>query len=97
MTAYIVARVAVSDPSLLKEYMAETPTIISKYHGKFIARGGPTVTFEGPAESRRIIIIEFPNMADAEAFYNSPEYTEARKLRNGVAVAEFIAVEGINP
>ena len=34
-------------------------------------------------------------MADAEAFYNSEEYFEARKLRDSVAVAEFIAVDGI--
>ena len=95
MTAYIVARVEVADPAMLKDYMATTPPIIAKYHGKFIARGGTTVTFEGPTESRRIILIEFPDLSDAEAFYNSPEYSEARKLREGVAIAEFIAIEGI--
>ena len=95
MTAYIVARVDVDDPTLLKDYMAASPPIIAKYRGKFIARGGPAVTFEGPAESRRIVIIEFPNLSDAEAFYNSPDYSEARKLREGVAIAEFIAIESI--
>jgi uncharacterized protein (DUF1330 family) len=95
MPAYIVARVDVADPALLKDYMAATPPIIEKYHGKFIARGGRTVTFEGPNESRRIVVIEFPALADAEAFYRSPEYVEARRLREGIAVAEFIAVEGV--
>ena len=95
MTAYVIARVEVDDPTLLKDYMAATPPIIAKYRGRFIARGGPTVTFEGPAESRRIVLIEFPDLSDAEAFYYSPEYSEARKLREGIAIAEFIAVEGI--
>ncbi len=95
MAAYIVARVDVADPSLLKDYLNATPPIVEKYHGKFIARGGSTVTLEGPEEMRRIVLIEFPSLADAEAFYRSQEYSEVRKLRDGVAVAEFIAVDGI--
>lgn len=95
MTAYVIARVEVDDPAKLKDYMTATPPIIEQYRGRFIARGGPTVTLEGPGESRRIVIIEFPSLNAAEAFYHSPEYTRARKLREGVAVAEFIAVEGI--
>jgi uncharacterized protein (DUF1330 family) len=95
MPAYIVARVDVRDPELLQNYLAATPSIIEKYHGRFIVRGGSTVTLEGPTESRRIVIIEFPELADAEAFYKSPEYSEVRKLRENIAVAEFIAVDGI--
>ena len=95
MTAYIIARVEVDDPTLLKGYMSATPPIIAKYGGRFIARGGTTITLEGPMESRRIVLIEFPELADAEAFFNSPEYSAARKLREGIAIAEFIAVEGI--
>ena len=96
MPAYIVARVAVDDPALLKEYLSATPPIIEKYRGKFIARGGSTITLEGPTESRRIVIIEFPELSDAEVFYHSPEYSEARKLRKGVAVADFIAINGVS-
>lgn len=95
MPAYIVARVDVRDPELLRDYLAATPAIIEKYRGRFIARGGTTVTLEGPTESRRIVIIEFPELADAEAFYKSPEYSGVRKLRENIAVAEFIAVDGI--
>ncbi len=95
MAAYIVARVSVADPSLLKDYLNATPQIVERYGGKFIARGGPTITLEGPEETRRVVIIEFPSMADAEAFYRSREYSQAKKLRADVAVAEFIAVDGI--
>jgi len=95
MPAYIVIRLEADEPALLKDYQAVAPQIIEKYHGNFIVRGGSTVTLEGPAETRRIVIIEFPKMSDAEAFYNSPEYLEARKLREGIAIAEFVAVEGV--
>lgn len=95
MSAYMIIRIQADDPGLLKNYQAATPTIIEKYKGRFIARGGKVVTLEGPEEPRRIVIIEFPELADAEAFYRSPEYSQARKLREGLAVAEFIAVEGV--
>lgn len=96
MTAYIVARIDVKDPTRLKAYQTAAPPIIEKYGGRFIARGGSITTLEGPAESLRIVIIEFPSLSQAEAFYHSPEYSEARKLREGVAIAEFIAIEGVN-
>ena len=79
----------------MKEYQAAAPPIIEQYGGRYIARGGQVVTLEGPEESRRIVILEFPTLADAEAFYHSPEYAAARKLREGVAAAEFITVDGL--
>ena len=95
MAAYLIARVDVEDIALLKDYLAATPPVIEQYRGKFIARGGTTITFEGPEETRRIVLIEFPSLSDAKAFYHSREYAEVRKLREGLAVGEFIAVEGI--
>ncbi len=95
MAAYLIARLAVADPASLANYLKATPPVLAKYDGKFIARGGTTVTLEGPQETRRIVILEFPTLDDAQAFYHSPEYAEARELRNGIAVAEFIAVDGV--
>jgi uncharacterized protein (DUF1330 family) len=95
MPAYIIVRMHVDEPALMKPYQQATPAVVAKYGGRFLARGGATVTLEGPEESRRIVIIEFPTMEDAQAYYQSPEYTAAHKLREGVAVAEFIAVAGL--
>lgn len=95
MSAYMVIRIEAKDPALLKDYQAATPAIIEKFNGRFIARGGEIMTFEGPVETRRIVLIEFPGLSDAEAFYRSPEYSEARKLRESVSTAEFIAVDGV--
>lgn len=95
MPAYLIARVHADDPTLLKDYQAAVPPLIAKYGGRFIARGGTTVTLEGPVESRRIVLIEFPELSDATAFYHSHEYAQARKLRAGIAVVEFVAVDGV--
>ena len=95
MTAYVVIRIKADDPSLLKDYQTVAPSIIEKYNGKFLVRGGEVVTLEGPEEPRRIVIIEFPSLEDANKFYHSDEYMSAIELRKSVAIAEIIAVAGV--
>ncbi|OGG96044.1 MAG: hypothetical protein A2527_12020 [Candidatus Lambdaproteobacteria bacterium RIFOXYD2_FULL_50_16] len=95
MAAYLLARVQTEDPALLKAYMTAAPPIVAKYASRFLARGGQTVTLEGPTEFRRLVIIEFPSLEQAQAYFFSPEYQAVKKLRHGVAVAEFVVVEGI--
>ncbi len=95
MKAYVIIRVEIEDPAQLKDYQALAPAAISQYHGKIIVRGGAIISLEGPADTRRTIIIEFASMAQAEAFYHSPEYTRACKLRDGIGSFEIMAIEGI--
>ncbi len=95
MPAYMFIRIAVDDPAQLKAYQLAAPPIVEKYRGKFIVRGGSPVTLEGQADSRRIVAIEFPELSDVQAFYHSPEYSEARKLREGIGSFEAIAVDGV--
>ena len=95
MSAFIVIRIKTDDPSLLQPYQMAARPVIESFGGRFIVRGGSVVTLEGPEESRRIVIIEFPSLKDAKACYHSEEYSNARKLRENIAEAEFIAVEGV--
>jgi uncharacterized protein (DUF1330 family) len=95
MSAYVIARIEITDWEQYKSYVAASPAAVAKYGGKFISRGGEKVTLEGPEENRRVVIIEFPSMGDAKAFYQSEEYTEARALRAGAAEASMVAVEGL--
>jgi len=96
MTAYLLGRVAITDPDRYKEYMKETPGVIEKYGGRFIVRGGKVETLEGAEETRRLVLIEFPSFEKAKEFYCSPEYQEAKKLRAGAAVGQFLAIDGVD-
>lgn len=96
MPAYVVIRIKADDPSILKDYQAVAPAIIERYKGKFLVRGGEVITLEGPEEQRRIVVIEFPGLDDANKFYHSEEYTSAIELRKDVAVAEIIAMAGVS-
>jgi len=95
MSAYIIVRIDVTDPHLLKEYQKVAPEIVDKYDGKFIARGGETITLEGTEERRRIVLLEFPTLNRAKEFFDSHEYQEAIKLREDIARFEMVAIEGI--
>ncbi len=94
MPAYLIARVEVTDWPRYREYMKATPGAIARHGGKFIVRGGEMVTLEGPPETRRVVIIEFPSLDQAKAFYHSEEYAQAKKLRAGAATGQFLAIDG---
>ena len=97
MSAYVLIKIHADNPELLKPYQQVAPDIIKKYGGRFLARGGEVVSLEGKAENRRVVLIEFADLETAKAFYHSKEYTHAVSLREGVAEAEIIALEGLNP
>ncbi len=95
MPAYIIAKVNVTNWERYKEYVKATPGVIAKFDGRFIARGGETVTLEGPDETRRVVLIEFPSLEKAKAFYASAEYQSVKALRSGAAEAELVAIQGV--
>jgi len=95
MSAYFIARVKVTDREQYKKYLKAVPVVIEKYNGKAIARSEECISLEGPEEMRRIIIIEFPSVECAQKFYNSPEYTEVKKLRANAAEGEITVVKGV--
>ncbi|MEC9347381.1 MAG: DUF1330 domain-containing protein [Pseudomonadota bacterium] len=95
MSAYVIARVDVTDPAKYEKYKALAPAAIAAHGGEYLARGGKVVTLEGPEETLRVVILRFPSLEKAQAFYDSPEYQAAKFEREGAAVGNFIAVEGL--
>lgn len=91
---YWIARVDVRDPERYKDYVTAAKPAFEKYGAKFLARGGAFAELEGPARGRNVVI-EFPSMKDAVECYNSPEYQIAAKIRQEVADAEMVVVEGV--
>jgi len=95
MAAYIIGRIDVTDWSRYREYMNATPAVIERFGGRFVARGSEVLTLEGPQETRRVVILEFPSLQKAKEFFHSDQYAEAKKLRAGAATAQFLAIDGI--
>lgn len=95
MSAYLIGRMMISDPATYDRYKEHTPAAVTKYGGRFVSRGGKVITLEGETETRRVVIVEFPSLEDARAFYDSAEYQKARNIRQDAAYQmQLIAVEG---
>ncbi len=84
----------IEDMQTLKKYAVKATTAISKYSGKFIARGGKNITLEGN-QSPRTVIVEFRSFADAEKCYNSSEYQEAHNILKGSVKRNLQIIEGV--
>jgi uncharacterized protein (DUF1330 family) len=95
MAAYLIAQVTIHDPEVYRSYTARSPEIIAKHGGRILARGGATEVLEGSADNRRVVIVEFPSMEAARAFYHSAEYQQAKSIRAPASQAQFVIVQGV--
>jgi uncharacterized protein (DUF1330 family) len=71
-----------------------TPTITA-FDGRFIVRGGRTEVLEGEWARRRVVVLEFPSVERAKEWWSSPEYAEARAIRQATSEGTLIVVEGV--
>ncbi|AMD60630.1 DUF1330 domain-containing protein [Rhizobium pusense] len=91
---YWIARVDVRDSERYKDYVSTAKPAFERFGANFLARGGALTELEGKARARNVVI-EFPSVQHAIDCYNSPEYQAAAKIRQEVADAEMVIVEGI--
>ena len=94
MPAYIVVEIAIKDQARYDRYKHLAPPSIAKYGGKYLSRGGVTEALEGTWAPKRFVILEFADADTARRWWNSPEYAEAKKLRQSCAETEMLLVEG---
>lgn len=94
MTAYIIARIEVTDPDDYAAYAGQTVALAEKAGGRFLAKGGAQEIIEGSGPSRHVLI-EFPTSEMAKAWYNSPEYQEILPIALRASDRDIVIVEGI--
>lgn len=90
---YWIARVDVNDPERYKDYVSTARPAFERYGATFLVRGGAVNNLEGTPRARNVVI-EFPSVQAALDCYNSAEYQAAKAIRQEVAEAEMIIVEG---
>lgn len=95
MPAYIVVETDIHDAEQYELYKQASPAAVAAGGGRFIARGGALTVLEGDWQPKRIVLLEFQDMEAAERFYESPEYQDAKRLREGAAGFNMVAVEGL--
>jgi uncharacterized protein (DUF1330 family) len=96
MPAYVAVQITVKDAAAYERYKQLAPPSIAQYGGRYLVRGGETTTLEGSWKPTRFVVLEFPDLARARAWWSSPEYAEAKALRQSAAETEMLLADGIN-
>ena len=94
MSAYVLVDVDVNDPERYETYKPLAHAAITRYGGRYLARGGETAILEGDWTPGRVVVLEFPTHEAAVACYRSPEYQDAvQYLKKGCDV-DLIIIAG---
>jgi len=94
MAAYIISDLSTRDPDSLQIYRVHAAASIAQYGGRYISRGGAIETLEGDWRPEMIVVVEFPSMEQARAWYRSPEYAAALAVRDKALARDLILVDG---
>ena len=96
MPAYVIADVRdARDQEALVEYRRGNTESVARHGGSFVVRGGAMELLEGEWDTRRIVIVEFPDMAAARGWYESEDYAPLKALRRSASDTNIILVEGV--
>lgn len=94
MAAYVIVDIEVKILEDYEKYKRLAQASVAAYRGRYIVRGGSKEILEGSWMPRRFVILEFPDVATAKAWWASPEYAEGKALRQCCADTNMIVVDG---
>ncbi len=100
MAAYVIFDVEdtddVKDTDLGDEYVKLAGESLAPFQWKSILCCGVVEVLEGDWKPKKLAMLEFESMEQAQQWYNSPAYTRAKEIRLRAASTNAILVEGEN-
>ena len=95
MAAYVIVESETLDAAAVERYRAIATATVTKYGGRYLARGTVSEAFEGESSSRRVTILEFPDADAARQWYHSPDYAEALAVGKSAFNRRMILAPGL--
>ncbi|MDH6214033.1 DUF1330 domain-containing protein [Streptomyces pseudovenezuelae] len=95
MTAYVIAHLQEAAPHPeIAEYVERIPATFEPYGGRFLVHVAKHEVVEGSWPGH-VVVIAFPGMAEARAWWDSPEYQEIAPLRARHIPSDIVLVPGV--
>ena len=96
MPAYMIVTAAIHDrEKFVSGYGAAAAALIPQFGGQYLLRGPGAECLEGEwGDGASMVISKWPDREAAKAFWNSPEYAEVKKLREGLADVQVLLIDG---
>lgn len=96
MAVYFIVEIQIKNKDLYSKYIEDVRSIVEKYNGRYLVRGGKITPFSGDWNPERIIVIEFPSSSCVKKCFNSAEYKKISLFRENSTITKSIMVEGLN-
>ncbi|MFN2099798.1 DUF1330 domain-containing protein [Altererythrobacter sp. MF3-039] len=95
MPAYMIIACKMHDrDKFVAGYGKAVPPLVEKFGGEYVIVAPGAELLEGSLEGYgSVAVSKWPDKAAVLRFWNSPEYAEAKKLREGLADCEVMVVE----
>lgn len=95
MSAYVIAHLQEAAPHPeISEYMERIPATFEPYGGRFLVHATQHEVKEGNWPGH-VVMIGFPGIAEARAWWDSPAYQEIAPLRSRHIEGDIILIEGV--
>lgn len=96
MPAYMIITAKIADrDGFISGYGKAAAELVAKFGGQYVLRAPGAELLEGGfGNGASVVISQWPDKEAAQRFWNSPEYREVKKLRDGLADCQVILVEG---
>jgi uncharacterized protein (DUF1330 family) len=95
MPAYVLGDIRVTDAATFGTYVHPAGATIAQYGGKVLAAAAKVELLDGSDAPERVVVIEFPDVAAARRWYQSPEYQAALPIRLRSSQGRVFLVEGM--
>lgn len=95
MAGYVIVNITVRDPVRYEEYKRLATPTVTAYGGRYVARGAQVEVKEGGWSPSRLVILEFPDLERARAWWASPEYAAPKAMRQACADTQMVMTEGL--
>ena len=92
MTYVVVTIKKVKDLEAFRDYAVKVSPIIERFGGKYVAVDKTPDVRDGEWPFARTVIVAYPNIAAAKAWYDSPEYREIIPIRKRAIDANIVLV-----
>ena len=92
---YYIGEIDVTNPAYLKEYAPKAQALIKKSGGRFAAAGEKVTAIEGQPPKSRVVVLVWDSMEKIQAWRNSAEFKENRKIGDKYAKFRAFTVEGL--
>jgi uncharacterized protein (DUF1330 family) len=91
---YVVVLLDVADRRRYAEYARRATAIEARHGGRALVAGEAVEVVDGRWPSERTVVLEFPSIEHARAWYADPEYQDLIPLRRDATSSSVLLIEG---